>query len=256
LIFEYLSGFGRNERISMRERSAPKAVRYGIWATLGEVTGEMMITPPGMVGVSSGMAVPEEMEAAIRRARRDLPQAWSPSNKVRPVRGMRCCQSHWVGWDVALDVDAILDADAVLDADARSAATVWVGDDVGVDVVTGMGVGARFWVGASASPPCGAGWDDSTVRRWFQAVSGSIRVLLYCWRSCWNVGPVEVSNGLVLGGCWVWVCAVVRVSVLVVMVFLSLRHHETVFGVNGMYLVVYGMVASMGRYMGEGCYYI
>jgi hypothetical protein len=37
------------------------------------VLGVMMTTPPWIVGVSSGMGEPLEMEAAMRRARRDLP---------------------------------------------------------------------------------------------------------------------------------------------------------------------------------------
>jgi hypothetical protein len=52
--------------------------------------------------VPSGMGVPEEMRAAISRARRDLPQPWSPSRRVIPAKGRRFCQSQRTGCGVGL----------------------------------------------------------------------------------------------------------------------------------------------------------
>jgi hypothetical protein len=62
-----------NERILMRERSAPRAVRSWSWVVVEFVLVETMTTPPWIVGVPSGIGEPEETLAAIWRARRLLP---------------------------------------------------------------------------------------------------------------------------------------------------------------------------------------
>jgi hypothetical protein len=79
----------------MLARSAPRAVRS--WVVVASVWGLTMTTPPWIVGLPSGSGAPEEMQAAMWRARRLLPQPWSPSSRVMPARGSRLCQSQRTG---------------------------------------------------------------------------------------------------------------------------------------------------------------
>jgi hypothetical protein len=88
------SGSGTYDKISMQERSAPKAVRSWSWVVAALVLAVTMITPPGHVDVPSGIGVPDETWAAICRASKDFPQPWSPSSNVMPAKGRRFCQSQ------------------------------------------------------------------------------------------------------------------------------------------------------------------